>query len=137
MAPGSGYTTLKIKRHFERLAMLGFLHFTDILERVSFRDWMFHGDTLGDGYSVQVRFVGDNSETQHGRKWYVSKHATLSEVVQTCLKAVLTAVEHEAREQFTFDDSAIFSPHFDVMALRGLPHDTRQVPAGALDATAN
>jgi hypothetical protein len=31
------------------------------------------------------------------RKWLVSRHSTKSEVVQTTFKAILTALEHEAR----------------------------------------
>lgn len=98
----------------------------NILERVSFCTCMFASGNLGDGFFIQVRFVGCDGTTQHGRKWYVSPHSCLSEIVQTCLKAVLTALEHEAREQFTFDDEAIFSPHFDVMALAKVPHETRE-----------
>lgn len=49
-----------------------------------------------------------------GRKWFLSPHMTRSEVVQTALKAVLTAVEHEARERFTYRGRAIFGPHLDV-----------------------
>ena len=52
-----------------------------------------------------------------GRKWYVSEHAIEAEVVQTCLKAVLTAIEHEAREQFMFRGVALFHPHISLDAL--------------------
>ena len=51
------------------------------------------------------------------RRWYISRDTTKSEVVQTALKCVLTALEHEAREQFTYCGRAIFGPHFDVDAL--------------------
>jgi hypothetical protein len=49
-----------------------------------------------------------------GRQWRISQHATKSEVVQTAMKAVLTALEHEAREEFLYADTAIFGPHFNV-----------------------
>ena len=42
---------------------------------------------------------------------------TPSELVQTALKCVLTSLEHEAREHFTYRGAAIFGPHFDVEAL--------------------
>lgn len=45
---------------------------------------------------------------------------TVSELVQTALKAVLTAVEHEVREQFLYRGRAIFNPHCDVEELVAL-----------------
>lgn len=54
------------------------------------------------------------SKTWKSRKWLLSYHMTKSELVQTALKAVLTAVEHEAREQFKYLGQAVFGPHFDV-----------------------
>jgi hypothetical protein len=39
---------------------------------------------------------------------------TKSEVVQTAFKAALTAIEHEARERFTYRGQSIFDPHYDV-----------------------
>ncbi len=67
-----------------------------------------------------------------GRKWYVSPYSTRSEVVQTILKAYLTALEHEAREKFTFGGVAVFDPHLDLLDLRdalkfnSIGHDTRR-----------
>lgn len=49
-----------------------------------------------------------------GRKWFISRHSTVSEVVQTALKAVLTAAEHELREQFTYQGVRVFDPHMDL-----------------------
>lgn len=49
---------------------------------------------------------------------------TRSEVVQTALKAVLAAVEHEAREFFTYNGRAIFGPHYDVDALWKIANQT-------------
>jgi hypothetical protein len=53
----------------------------------------------------------------HGRKWYISHHATETEIVNTALKAVLAAEEHEAREKFKYKGVAIYDPHTDVNAL--------------------
>lgn len=47
-------------------------------------------------------------------KWLLSEHMLDSEVVQKCLKATLTAIEHEAREKFKYRGRAIFDPHYDV-----------------------
>jgi hypothetical protein len=60
-----------------------------------------------------------------GRKWFLSQHMTRSEIVQTAFKAVITAMEHEVREGFTFRGEPIYGPHWDVellaemLALRG------------------
>ncbi|MBX3588821.1 MAG: hypothetical protein KF796_19490 [Ramlibacter sp.] len=59
-------------------------------------------------------------ERQLTRKWLLSRHMTRSELVQTALKCVLTSVEHEAREQFTYKGARVFGPHFDVEALAAL-----------------
>jgi len=77
---------------------------------------------------LQVVFMGRCTDTgeicrQTGRKWYLSPFMTKSEVVQTALKAVLTAEEHEARESFRYRGSAIFGPHFDVDSLVKLYED--------------
>lgn len=66
-----------------------------------------------------------------GRKWFLSPHMTPSEVVQTAFKAVLTAMEHEVRERFTYRGAAIFGPHFDVerlVDLCGQPGSTEERP---------
>lgn len=67
------------------------------------------------------------------RKWMLSAHMTKSEVVQTAFKAVMTAVEHETREQFIYKGAAIFGPHFNVdhlvtMALKPNAQDVRLDP---------
>lgn len=85
-----------------------------MLSRVRYKDWTFRFEPLGDGFFLQVTWVDLGENVWTGRKWYVSSHATRSEVVQTALKAVLTAEEHEAREQFKYDGSAVFGPHLDV-----------------------
>lgn len=63
---------------------------------------------------------GRDDHDWNGRKWFISQHATRSEVVQTVLKAILTALEHEAREHFRYKGRAIFAPHFSVDGLVAL-----------------
>lgn len=55
-----------------------------------------------------------------GRKWYISEHTTESEIVLTCWKALLTFIEHEARENFLYKGKRILDPHIDVNALLGI-----------------
>lgn len=100
-----------------------------LLSKVQYRDWRFQTRPLDSGFLLQLRWEAPNGETCHGRKWYVSPHATEGEVIQTALLAVLTATEHEVREAFTYDGAAIYAPHFDPQALVQLSNDhtTRQV----------
>lgn len=85
----------------------------EILSDIKYCGWAFVAGSLQHGFYIQVAFYAADA-WQSGRKWYISTHATRSEAVQTALKAVLTAEEHEARERFRYKDEAIFFPHFDV-----------------------
>ncbi|MCK6685267.1 MAG: hypothetical protein L6R30_22915 [Thermoanaerobaculia bacterium] len=92
--------------------------FRQILAHCSFPGLEFVMGDLGDGFYLQVAGNRPDAETgrpsrQAGRKWYVSRHSVPSEVVQTAFLAVLTWLEHEARESFTYRGARIFSPHFD------------------------
>lgn len=95
----------------------------EILDQVSYKDWAFEIGQGGPGdFWLQVVFAAVDPETggpqrQTGRKWRLSRFMTRSEIVQTALKAVLTAEEHEAREQFLYRGLAVFGPHIDVDAL--------------------
>lgn len=111
-----------------------------ILDCVKFPGYTFI--VVNPGYPValylQAEFMapcnhaGGAPELQKTRKWQLSEHMTKSEVVQTAFKCVLTSLEHEAREQFTYRHAAIFGPHFDVEDLvylvRGASVDVRPAP---------
>lgn len=97
-----------------------------MVERVEYPDYRFILQHLStDHMYLQVEFfatcaVTGERELQRGRKWLISKHMVPSEIVTTCLKAVLAAVEHEVRENFTYRSEAIFHPHFNVDELHSL-----------------
>lgn len=104
--------------------------FQRILDRVRYKhNWRIVVRELDAGTGrlyLQVQFqapcaVTGRNEVQSGRKWLLSRHMTEGEVLQTALKAVITAEEHEARENFKVDGEAVFGPHLDVDALLGLP----------------
>lgn len=59
----------------------------------------------------------------NGRWWRLSPHMTDSEVVGTAFKAYLTALEHEARETFTFQGEPIYDAHLSVYQLANLSRD--------------
>lgn len=97
-------------------------YFKEILKDVQYRNWKFLVGIDGSRHYLQVRFlaldaVHGGAKYETGRKWFLSDHMTRSEVVQTALKAVLTAEEHEARENFLYNGKRIFGPHIDVDAL--------------------
>jgi hypothetical protein len=100
-----------------------------VLNDVEFRDWIFYL-APGEDY-LQVKFFEHdktNPDTglptlQHGRKWKLSKHMTKSELVLTAFKAILTAVEHEVREEFRYKGRAILGPHIDVDKLYEVADD--------------
>ena len=110
--------------------MLSLVEIEEILTKVEFRDWkiIVKDENQADGvnwisrYYLQVIFyapdmVTGEPERQSSRKWFLSQHMTKSEIVTTALKACLTAVEHEAREDFKYKGKAIFGPHWDVDSL--------------------
>lgn len=89
------------------------------LSRISFPGFKFKIDWNKTVPYLQIEFDGKcnftgKQDTWKSRKWMLSVHMTESEVVQTAFKAVLTALEHEAREQFRYKDVTIFDPHFDL-----------------------
>jgi hypothetical protein len=90
----------------------------------SFPGLEFRCGPLGEGFFLQIKATVPDAETggpsaQSGRKWYVSRFAIPSEVVQTALLAVLTWTEHEVREAFRYRGVAIFGPHRDVDRVAG------------------
>lgn len=109
----------------------------EIVQKLFFKRLASHIEYPGIHFNILVRaglfflqLSCDSNCTQTGepykwtsRKWFLSEHMTDSEFVQTCFKAVLTAVEHEAREQFKFWGEPVLRPHFDVYRLHELSCD--------------
>lgn len=82
-------------------------------------DVVFKFDTRGFFYAQIVDLEGEDNVTGeplvwHGRKWFLSPHKKDNEIVTTVFKALMTALEHEVREQFLYKDVAILNPHFDL-----------------------
>lgn len=108
---------------------------TEVLSRVKYPGWTWlvqdgHGGTYFKGLFYNSDPRTGLIERQETRKWLVSPHMTDSEVVHTALKCVLTGVEHEVREHFTYRGRRVFSPHFNVEALVSIC-DEGQDTAGA------
>jgi len=96
-----------------------------IVAQVSFETFTFHVFESHGGLQMQATWfepciASGVQERQYSRKWLLSPAMTRSEVVQTCFKLCLTAVEHRARETFKYRGKRIFGPHFDVDQLHRL-----------------
>lgn len=92
------------------------------------------GGIAGSMAYLQVQGICCDARTgqpyqSNGRKWRLSPYMTRSEVVQTCLKAVITYTEHEVREAFKYRNVPIFDPHYDVDEL----YELRSKGVKALD----
>jgi len=105
-----------------------------LFQDVTYKEWSFYIGRKGDVIYLQVQFLAEDSDKknskmsiQKGRKWMLSKHMSKSEIIQTALKAVLTAEEHEIREQFKYRGKAVFAPHIDVDVLHKLDDDDYEV----------
>lgn len=113
-----------------------------IVDRVEFPGYDFVITPRPDGFTIHARFLspcnvaGGKPEMQSTRKWFVSQNSCASEVVGTCLKLVLTSLEHEAREQFKYRGVAVYGPHHDldklVQFVKTVPPAARPEPAPML-----
>lgn len=106
----------------------------DLLHRVRLPDdsWRHEVSVREDCLTYQIAANGSCNVSGKrmawtGRKWFLSRHMTDGEIVQTVFKACMTAQEHELRERFLYRGAAIFDPHYDIEKLVEL----RQSP-GAL-----
>ena len=96
----------------------------ELIQDVEFLDWEFELSVEGTILFLRVAFLAPDNHSpgsepikQYGRKWRLSQRMTRSEVITTAFKAVLTAMEHETREQFKYKGIDIFGPHIDVDAM--------------------
>lgn len=102
--------------------------FRDVLSRIAYKGWVFNLGGDNGRHWLQVEFYVSALDAQghaepgvqKGRKWLLSEHMTESEIVQTAFKAVLSAEEHETREQFLVEGVPVLGPHFDLFALAAL-----------------
>lgn len=90
-----------------------------IIAQVKYKDYQFILTKKGDGFNLQVQFVGIDTDTgkqglQKCRKWYISPHMVPTEIVRTCFLAIRQAEEHELCENFRYKGVQIFSPHLDL-----------------------
>ncbi len=92
----------------------------DIVDKIAFPGYTFLVDTVaGRLYSIRVRYVEPDvmsgvPEEQNGRQWVIPEGQTRGQIVQTCFKAILTSLEHRAREHFLYRGKPVLQPHLDI-----------------------
>lgn len=92
-----------------------------IVNRVEFMDRRFRLLEKGDGFLLQLEYDERDVETgelavQRARKWYVSRYATETEIVETAYAACLRSMKHVVREHFLYRGRRVMGPHIDVNA---------------------
>ena len=93
----------------------------NILKDLTYKNWNFIIHQKDSGWNLQAELERwDTKERTKSGKWYVSPHITKSELVQLCLKCVISAEEHESRLNFKYKGAQIFKPHYDVEDLVNL-----------------
>lgn len=89
-----------------------------IVRKVTYKNWQFQVIEETSYIYLQLSWFDPvDDRLQKSRKWLLSPHMTTSEIVQTCLLAILTAEEHEARENFRFNGKKVYGPHINVSSL--------------------
>lgn len=107
--------------------------FQAIISNISlpFPTWTLNLEHDGERLFMQVEdkcgidnFTGEELPWK-GRKWMLSPHMCVSEVVRTAHKAVMAAVEHEMDEKFRYKGVSIYDPHTNVDLLVALDEKIR------------
>jgi len=102
-----------------------------LLAQVTYPSLEFQVEVKDRAVSLRVHCPGGTCNVTgekwswNGRWWRLSPHMTDSEVVATAFKAVLTALEHEARESFKFKGQAVYDSHLSVHQLAQLSADRK------------
>lgn len=91
-----------------------------IMENVKFPGYVFeYGMLTQKLFFVRVFYrepdvMSGVTEDQRGRIWPIPAESTTGQVVQTCFKAILTSLEHRAREHFLYRERPVMQPHLDI-----------------------
>jgi hypothetical protein len=94
----------------------------DVIDRCAYPGFRYLIEPNGNRFVLRVEFAANDVATGvptvwKGRKWTLSPHMTDGEIVQTAWLATMTAIEHEARERFTYRGVSVFDPHYDIEKL--------------------
>lgn len=90
-----------------------------IIDRIEYLDWEIRLRLDGTRIYLQIFGHGPNpkndmiEEDWSGRKWFVSPHMCINEIIRTAYKAIECAVAHEMNEMFLYRGQPVFTPHMD------------------------
>lgn len=104
---------------------------SSVVNRIQFPGYKFILNYVPEGYHVHVQYHENDvmtgvNEEQNGRKWYFPYEQSEGQIIQTCFKAILTSLEHRAREHFTYKGKAILQPHMKVDDLLKIAPEVNQ-----------
>lgn len=93
----------------------------EIIGNIRFMDRRFRILEKGDGFLLQVQYMEACTDTgalevQSARKWYISSHATETEVVDTAFAAVMRSMRHVVHEHFLYKGVRTMDPHLSIKA---------------------
>jgi len=91
----------------------------DIVKDVEYKDWEFRVTEENDMIFLQLWFKEEDTDTgefidQYSRKWILSFQMGETEVLNTCFLAVSTAIRHEIRENYLYQNERISNPHRNI-----------------------
>lgn len=91
----------------------------DVVGKLSFPGYEFVVEPFSGWFTLHVRYVEPDvmsgvPEEQNGRRWLFPADQTVGQIAQTAFKAVLTSLEHRAREHFTYRGRPVLQPHMDI-----------------------
>ncbi len=100
-------------------AGLSFDEIGEIIDRIEYLDWEIRLRSDGPRPYLQIFGHGPNpkndmiEEDWSGRKWFISPHMCINEIIRTAYKAIDCAVQHEMNEMFLYKGQPVFTPHMD------------------------
>ena len=103
----------------EKVIGMTFGEIKAIIDRIEYLDWEIRVRMDGERPYVQVFGHGPNpknnmeEEDWSSRKWFISPHMCINEIIRTAYKAIECAVAHEMNEMFLYKGQAVFTPHMD------------------------
>lgn len=86
-----------------------------VIDDINMPGYQFILEPVGDLFSIQVSYVEPDvmsgvPEEQRGRRWVFPAGQTRGQISQTAFKAIMTSLEHRAREQFLYRGRPVLNP---------------------------
>jgi hypothetical protein len=94
----------------------------ETLAQCQFPGYMFRAIDHGSFFLIVAEFEEADVVSlllcrQETRYWILFAAQPKETVISTCFKMVMTSVEHETREKFTYQNKPIYQPHHNIEKL--------------------